>query len=362
MAYLVTGATGCIGRYLVSELLKRSGDIHVLVRPGADAAYRFDRCAREWGGGDRVRPVQGDLGIPGLDIDPGWIAAQSGSIDHVIHLAVGFDAADGRGGAAAGGGARFGAAGEKAAASGTAHVVDLAERMKVGALHHMSSVEVAGTAAGLFGEDMFDVGQQRNTPQQRAAFEAERIVRERCAVPWQIYRPSIVIGHSRTGETDRIAGPYYFFRLLRMAAQLPRILPLIVPKLGETNMVPVDFVVRALDRIMHLPAAPGTTYHLVDLRRQSTAEVLNLFADEAGAPHLVEVMPRQTLDMLRRLPGVGWALPHLGVPREVLEQNEFGCWFDCRNTTAALAGTDIRVPPLVGYAPIIWKYWAENWV
>lgn len=348
MAYLVTGATGCIGRYLVSELLKHSGDIHVLVRPGADSAYRFDRCAREWGGGDRVRAVRGDLGVSGLDIDPDWIAAHRGSIDHVIHLAVGFDAAGaGRGGVAA---------------AGTAHVVELAGRLEAGALHHMSSVEVAGSAAGLFGEDMFDVGQVLDTPQQRAAFEAERIVRERCAVPWQIYRPSIVIGHSRTGETDRIAGPYYFFRLLRMAAQLPRILPLIVPKLGETNMVPVDFVVRALDRIMHLPIAPGATYHLVDPRRQSTAEVLNLFADEAGAPHLIEVMPRQTLDMLRRLPGVGWALPHLGVPREVLEQNEFGCWFDCRNTTAALAGADIRVPPLVGYAPIIWKYWAENWV
>src|SRR6266567_3912444 len=95
MAYLVTGATGCIGRYLVPELLKHSGDIHVLVRPGADSAYCFDRCAREWGGGDRVRAVRADLGVPGLDIDPGWIAAHRGSIDHVIHLAVGFDAADG---------------------------------------------------------------------------------------------------------------------------------------------------------------------------------------------------------------------------------------------------------------------------
>jgi len=332
----------------------------VLVRPGADSAYRLDRCVREWGGGDRVRPVRGDLSAPGLDIDPGWIAAHRGSIDHVVHLAAGRDAAM----PAGGGDGVAGRAGSGAgtATSGTAYVVEIAERLEAGALHHMSTVEVAGTAAGLFGEDMFDVGQVLGTPQQRAAFEAERIVRERCVVPWQIYRPSIVIGHSRTGETDRIAGPYHFFRLLRMAAQLPRILPLIVPKLGETNMVPVDFVVRALDRIMHLPAAAGTTYHLVDPRRQSAAEVLNLFADEAGAPRLVEVMPRQTLDMLLRLPGVGWALPHFGVPREVLEQNEFGCWFDCRNTAAALSGTDIRVPPLAGYAPIIWKYWAENWV
>ncbi|WP_067666833.1 SDR family oxidoreductase [Nocardia miyunensis] len=342
MNYLVTGATGCIGRYLVPELLKHSGDIHVVVRPGADPAYRFDRCVREWGAGERVRRVRGDLGAPGLGIDSDWIAAHRGSIDHVIHLAVGYDAAG--------------------LGAGTGHVVDLAERLEAGALHHMSTVEVAGAAEGLFGEDMFDVGQVLLTPQQRAAFEAERIVRERSAVPWRIYRPSIVVGHSRTGEIDRITGPYYFFRLLRMAAQLPRILPLLVPKLGETNMVPVDFVVRALGHIVHLPVAAGTTYHLVDPRRQSAADVLNLFAHEAGAPRLLEVMPRQTLDMMLQLPGVGSILPHLGVPREVLEQNEFGCWFDCRNTTAALAGTDIRVPPLAGYAPVIWKYWIENWV
>lgn len=342
MNYLVIGATGCIGRYLVPELLKHSGDIHVVVRPGADPAYRFDRCAREWDAGERVRRVRGDLGAPGLGLDPDWIAAHRGSIDHVIHLAVGYDAAG--------------------LGAGTGNVVDLAGRLEAGALHHMSTVEVAGTAKGLFGEDMFDVGQVLPTAPQRAAFEAERVVRERSGVPWHIYRPSIVVGHSRTGEIDRITGPYYFFRLLRMAAQLPRILPLLVPKLGETNMVPVDFVVRALAHIVHRPVTGGTTYHLVDPRRQSAADVLNLFAQEAGAPRLVEVMPRQTLDMMVRLPGVGAVLPHLGVPREVLEQNEFGCWFDCRNTTAALAGTDIRVPPLAGYAPVIWKYWIENWV
>jgi hypothetical protein len=126
-------------------------------------------------------------------------------------------------------------------------------------------------------------------------------------------------------------------------------------------MVPVDFVARALDHIVHLPATPGTTYHLVDPRRQSAADVFNLFAGEAAAPYLIEVMPRQTLDMMLRTPGIGWVLSHLGVPREVLEDTEFACWFDSRNATAALAGTDIRVPPLAAYAPLIWKYWAENW-
>ncbi|MGY4103395.1 SDR family oxidoreductase [Nocardia sp. R16R-3T] len=340
MAYLVTGATGFIGRFLIPELLKRTGDIHVLVRPGIDAADRYACCAREWMGGERVRPVHGEMGAPGLGIDPAWIAEYRGSIDHVFHLASSCDLAE-RG--------------------GTGHVVDVTAQLKAALLHHVSTVDVAGGFDGLFTEDMFDTGQVLSSPMQRAKFEAEKIVRE-SGVRCRIYRPSIVIGHSRTGEIDRIEGPYYFFRLLRMAAQLPRILPVLVPKLGETNMVPVDFVARALAYIAHRPDANATTYHLVDPRRQSAAEALNLFADEAGAPHLVEVMPKRTLEMMLRIPGTSWLLPRVGVPQDVLKHSEFSCWFDCRNATAALAGTDIKVPPLAAYAPLIWKYWIENWV
>ncbi|MGY2030791.1 SDR family oxidoreductase [Nocardia gipuzkoensis] len=341
MTYLVTGATGFIGRFLIPELLKREGDIHVLVRPGDASADRFACCAQEWAGGDRVRPVRGDLGAPGLGMDPTWLAQHRGAIRHVFHLAARYDLAE-RGG-------------------GTRHLVDVAEELSVDQLHHVSTVEVAGSTEGLFTEEMFDHGQELATPLQRAAFEAERIVRE-SSLRWRIYRPSIVIGHSRTGEIDRIDGPYYFFRLLRMGAQLPRLLPVLVPKLGETNMVPVDFVARALDHIAHRPGSDKTTYHLVDPRRQSAVDALNLFADEAGAPHLVEVMPKRTLDMMLRVPGANWLLPRVGVPLDVLEHSEFACWFDCRHTSAALAGTGIKVPPLDAYAPRIWKYWIENWV
>jgi hypothetical protein len=76
----------------------------------------------------------------------------------------------------------------------------------------------------------------------------------------------------------------------------------------------------------------------------------------------VEVVPKRTLNMMLRVPGANWLLPRVGVPLDVLEHSEFTCWFDCRHTSAALAGTDIRVPPLDAYAPRIWKYWIENWV
>ncbi|MGV9823005.1 SDR family oxidoreductase [Nocardia xishanensis] len=341
MAYLVTGATGFIGRFLIPQLLERDADIHVLVRPGQESADRFACCAREWDSGDRVRPVRGDLGAPNLGIDSNWLAQHRGAIDHVFHLAASYDLTE--------------------HGAGTRNVVDAAETLEAGLLHHMSTVEVAGSYEGVFTEDMFDHGQTLTTPLQQAKFEAERIVRD-SELDWRIYRPSIVIGHSRTGEIDRIDGPYYFFRLLRMAAQLPRILPVLVPKLGETNMVPVDFVARALDHIAHQAGPASSTYHLVDPRRMSAVEALNLFADEAGSPHLVEVMPKRAMNMVLRVPGANWMLPRVGVPMDVLEHSEFSCRFDAVRASAALAGTDIKVPPLAAYAPLIWKYWIENWV
>lgn len=346
MAYLVTGATGFIGRFLIPELLKRGGDIHVLVRPGEDSVLRFNRCVRTWDARDRVRPVRGDLSAPGVGVDADWIAAHRGSIDHVFHLAAGYDVTGDTG----------------TDGGGTRRVAELAAALEAGRLHHVSTARVAGNRDGLFTEDMTDVGQLLPTPYQRSMLRAEAAVREQTLVPWRIYRPSIVIGHSRTGEIDRIDGPYYFFRLLRMAAQLPRILPVVSPQLGKTNMVPVDFVARALDHIAHRGTGDATTYHLVDPREQSVAEVFNLFADEAGAPHLLEVMPKQALDVSLRVPGMGWALRQVGIPMDVVEDSEFTCHFDSRHTAAALVGTDIKVPPLEAYAAIIWKYWIENWV
>ena len=82
-----------------------------------------------------------------------------------------------------------------------------------------------------------------------------------------VFRPGIVVGHSETGEMDKIDGPYYYFKLLqRLRHALPEWAPLAGPQGGETNIVPVDFVAKAMDHIAHLPDSelPHDTYHLVN--------------------------------------------------------------------------------------------------
>ncbi|WP_051026606.1 SDR family oxidoreductase [Nocardia higoensis] len=384
MTYLVTGATGFIGRFLIPELLRRDGDIHVLIRPGADAAERFARCAAGWDGGERVRPVVGDLAGPGRVIEPAWVREHRGTVEHVFHLATTIDHADAGTGeadsvtaaadiATAGPidtaarsrtalpapGAQAGP--ERRAAldpAATRRVVELSRALNATRLHHLSTVDVSGDHRGRFTEHMLDTGQHL-TPAQRGRFESERVVRA-SGLDWRIYRPAIVIGHSRTGEVDESdAGTRRFFGLLRRAGQLPRLLPVLVPQLGETNMVPVDYVAEALAHLAHSPAPTHSTFHLTDPARVRAVDALNLFADEAGAPHLVEVMGKNTLRKVLRMPGMQRMLPSVGLPEDALEHSEFGCWFDCANTTAALAGTGITVPPLADYAPRIWKTWSE---
>src|SRR5687768_16160686 len=93
MAYFVTGATGFIGRFLVSELLDhREGPVFVLCR--ASSLPRLETMIQQWShgsGSSRVVPVVGDLGQPGLGVDPEWVAEHAGEVDHFFHLAAIYD-------------------------------------------------------------------------------------------------------------------------------------------------------------------------------------------------------------------------------------------------------------------------------
>ena len=219
MAYFVTGATGFIGRFLVEQLLKRDGDIHVLVREGSQD--KLDDLRERWDDGGRVKPVIGDLTKPKLGVDEAWIAEHRGKIDHFFHLAAIYDmtVADERN--------------EELNVGGTRNAVALANDLQAGILHHTSSVAAAGNYKGLFREDHFDEGQELPSAYHRTKFESEKIAREESQVPWRVYRPAIVIGHSQTGEMDKIDGPYYFFKAIqKLRHWLPEWVPLAGPGAG----------------------------------------------------------------------------------------------------------------------------------
>ncbi|MCW2867785.1 MAG: short-chain dehydrogenase, partial [Marmoricola sp.] len=368
MAYFVTGATGFIGRYLVQEILDhREGEVFVLCREGS--RRRMDALVEQWGS-DRVTPVIGDLGEPGLGVDPGWVEAHVGDIDHFFHLAAIYDmtASD--------------EMNEQLNVGGTRHAVELADRLEVGCFHQVSSIAAAGDFRGVFDETMFDEGQRLPSPYHRTKFESEKIVREESTVPWRVYRPAVVVGDSETGAMDKIDGPYYFFGLLKLLRDtLPGWVPLVGVDLGDTNVVPVDYVARAMDHLAHKPGLDGQAFHLVNPEPQSTVGLINTFAAAAKAPQFAvpidrtvtaklptSVLPRalqpaNLLGAALRTAPVNLALRQtigrLGIPPEVLEHVSFPTVYASRATEKALAGSGISVPDLDSYASTLWSWWEE---
>jgi NAD(P)-dependent dehydrogenase (short-subunit alcohol dehydrogenase family) len=359
MSYFVTGATGFIGRNLVEQLLEREGTIYVLVREGSRG--RLEELRSRWGADEgRIVPVIGDLSQERLGCED-QITELKGKIDHFFHLAAIYDmtVTDERN--------------EELNVGGTRHAVQLANELQAGILHHTSSVAAAGEFKGLFREDHFDEGQKLPSAYHRTKFESEKVARDDARVPWRVYRPAIVIGHSQTGEMDKIDGPYYFFKAIqKLRHALPEWVPLAGPELGWTNIVPVDFVARAMDHIAHQPGLDGQAFHLVSPRSQRSGEVLNTFAKAAHAPQLAirvdkkitDALPKGVFSMLLNLPQLKGlrrtVLADFGIPEEVVGHVGFTAQFDTRDTERALAGTGIEVPELASYADKVWDYWERN--
>jgi len=361
MGYFVTGATGFIGRNLVELLLEREGTIYVLVREGSQG--RLAELRNRWGVDDeRVVGIVGDLSQHRLGVSDADIERLKGQIDHFFHLAAIYDmSAD--------------AESQRIAnVEGTRHMVQLAEAVDAGRIHMVSSIASAGLYRGTWREDMFDEAQNLDVnPYFRTKHESERVVREESQRPWRVYRPGIVVGNSETGEMDKIDGPYYFFKLIRRIRQVvPQWMPMPGVEGREINIVPVDFVVKAMDHIAHLDGLDGRAFSLTDPDPLSAGQVIDVFARAAHAPQSTVRAPASATEALA--PFISMATSNLpfadgitdrvladfGVPRSVLIYLNYPTHFDSRRTQAALAGTGIKVPPLEAYAGKLWDYWARH--
>jgi NAD(P)-dependent dehydrogenase (short-subunit alcohol dehydrogenase family) len=361
MHYFVTGATGFIGKRLVRKLLERNGTVvHFLVRE--KSAKRVADLLDYWGvGKTRAVPVHGDLTLPGLGIAATERKKLEGKIRHFFHLAAVYNLT----------------ADEEsqriANIDGTRNVVLFANDIGAECFHHVSSIAAAGLYEGVFREDMFEEAENLDHPYFSTKHESEKIVRADCQAPWRVYRPGIVVGDSRTGEMDKIDGPYYFFKLIqRMRQMLPPWMPTMGLEGGRINLVPVDFVVAAMDHIAHKKGLDGKCFHLVDPSPKRVGEVLNMFAKAGHAPSmslyvnaaLFGFIPKgikkglMALTPVRRIRNA--IMKDLGLPEDILTFVNYPTRFDRRETTAALKGTKIEVPALETYAWRLWDYWERH--
>src|ERR1700744_299007 len=349
MRYVVTGGTGFIGRRVVSRLLDNRPDAEVWVVVRRTSLGRFERLAEQWG--EQAKPLVGELTEPSLGLTDEAVA-ELGDVDHLVHCAAIYDITA--------------AEPEQRAANveGTRAVIELARRLDA-TLHHVSSIAVAGDFHGEFTEDDFDVGQRLPTPYHQTKFEAEMLVRCTPGLRHRIYRPAVVVGDSRTGEMDKIDGPYYFFGTLAKLAVLPRLTPIMLPATGRTNIVPVDYVADAMVALLHADGRDGQTFPLTAPKTIGLRGIYRGIADAAGLPPLRGSLPRSVAAPVLKVRGRAkvWrnmAATQLGIPAEVLDVVDLAPTFISDNTREALQGTGIEVPEFASYAPKLWHYWADH--
>ena len=361
MQYFVTGATGFIGKRLVKKLLARRGStVYFLMRE--ESAAKLPDLLAYWGvGKTRAIPVYGDLTSKKLGVATDVIKSLKGQIDHLYHLAAVYDLS----------------ADEEAQTAvnieGTRSMVEFAQAIDAGHVHHVSSIAAAGLYEGVFREDMFDEAENLDHPYFLTKHESEKIVRKECKRPWTVYRPAMVVGDSTTGEMDKIDGPYYFFKLIqRMRQILPPWMPSVGLEGGRINIVPVDFVVDALDHISHKVSKGQGCYHLVDPKGYRVGDVLDIFSKAAHAPKmnlfinaaLMGFIPKSVKKGLMALAPVrrirNAVMKDLGLPEDMFTFINYPTRFDCRDTEAMLKGSGIACPDLKYYAWRLWDYWERH--
>lgn len=302
---LVTGATGLVGRALLCEILQNSAaTVTALVR-AEDEAHAARRCGEmlaELFGPDgaralaaRVTAMPGDLEKPLLGLDrPRWQWLAE-NVTHICHSAasVRFDLplADAR----------------RVNVEGTRSVLELARAAqsqgRLERFGYVSTAFVAGRHRRTFGEDELDVGQRFRNTYERSKFEAEQILRSAMAdVPITVVRPSIVMGHSVTGETTAFNVLYVPVRLY--ASGRYRHLP--TSSTLPIDVVPVDFVARLIHEAVVRGGRPGFTYAAAAGHGATTAgEVASMASSVFDREPPVFVRPRLApwvLTALARLP------------------------------------------------------------
>ena len=351
MDYFITGGSGFIGRRLIKKLLQRPNSrVHFLMR--AAHLERVPELLAYWGVDEkRAIPIVGDMTHPQLGVSATEQEPLVGNIDHFLHLAAIYDL-----------NAKAGIQ-QQVNTEGTRQALQLAERLGARCFHHCSSIAVAGLFDGLFREDMFDEAEHLDMPYFQTKHEAEGIVRKESTIPWRIYRPGIVVGDANTGEMDKVDGPYYFFKTIqKLRRLLPPWMPAIGVEGGRINLVPVNFVVDAIDHIAHLDGEDNKAFHLTDSHPMRVGDMLSTFSRAAHAPEpairinaaLFSFIPRHLMAMLMALTPVrrirDAAIADLGLPKDIFRLINYPTRFDNREAQRVLKGTGIEVPPLHSYA------------
>ena len=346
---LFTGFPGFIGARLLPRLLELGpgSSFRLLVQPKFEGAARASVAEIERdhpSARGRLSFLLGDITEERLGLSASALRSLQRELTGAYHLAAVYDLAVTR------------EAGMRVNVAGTRNVLDvLAECNALERLHYISTVYVSGTAVGVYRESDLNVGQSFKNFYEETKFVAEKLVVE-SGVPQVTYRPAIVVGDSKTGETAKFDGPYF---VLSAMQRMPS--PGLFLKVGSgrntVNLVPVDFVVEALAQLSTTVAPPGRCYHLTDPEPLAVIEVAELFAHALGRRFVYAPVP---LAAAKLLFGPAAVQRFFGMPMQSLDYFDHPCHYDSTQATAALAPMGVWCPRFEDYVQTLVAFYRNR--
>ena len=339
---LLTGYPSFVARRMLDTILERSPEarVRLLVRPDhIDSARRHLEAA----GIDRERVlllggdvVAVDLGLSGTEyLD---LITHTTDIFHVASIwYLGVDRKQTR----------------EVNVIGARNVLDAASEMpNLRRLNHFSTAFVAGDRDGVIMEEELEQGQRFRNAYEETKYEAERLMRRAMStLPISIYRPSIIVGDSRTGEIDKLAGPYY---LMSAIVMMPPNIPMVLPGRGDKplNMVPIDYVTEAIWCIGEREDTAGRTFHLSDPNPLSARKVFELVAERVGKRAPISGTPMRLARLVMKVP---YLEKLTRSPRQFLDDFNQLTIYNSMHALEAL-GADLSCPPFPSYVDQLIDY------
>jgi NAD(P)-dependent dehydrogenase (short-subunit alcohol dehydrogenase family) len=372
---LITGANGFLGKHLVERLIQNGHDITLLIRNPEHPEKKnlIDQWQKQVGmvqrhGRDAAVTVwNGDVGRSNLGLGRKCTVSD---FHHIYHLAAIYDLGADE------------ALTINTNVKGTEYLLKKLDKDKFsGCLHFVSSIAVAGDFQGEFSERMFAEGQKHSHVYNRSKYESEKIVREKRSAQngyeIRIYRPSAIVGHSRTGEMDRIDGPYYGFLLISALKKLlPPWMPMVAPKINTLmDMVPVDYVADAIYTLSMMEPSERTDdlfcFHLTDPHAPTMTQATKIILNAADGPKMQFIFSTDWAKPYLKMMGKSFNLKgiellkngllnSLEIPLQTFDAMMPDVRFSAGETTRLLKKKGVVLPRFETYVAALWDYYNRH--
>lgn len=335
----LTGFPGFIAGRLVKRLATSDTQFFLLVQPNfiEKAKQDVEKIARESNIPlENFALIEGDITRENLGISEEDLATVLAETTDVFHLAAVYDLAVEKN------------LGYLVNVEGTKNVNEIAKKMpNLRRYNYVSTCYVAGKRTGdiLENELEHDAG-FRNYYEETKYFAEMEVEKLKGELPVTIFRPSVVVGDSETGETAKYDGIYYVIFYYKKFAPLLR-LANVGNKTVRLNLVPVDFVVEGLAALSKDEKAIGKTIALADPNPLSTAAICDAIIDALTGKKSVVTPPPKLIELSLNLPisPMMTGLPHYGVPYFFLEQT-----YNTRISEELLKAHNVACPNFKDYA------------